>query len=103
METWLLNIKAEMARIRSSDPPGRIRTTARRIAGMALQHYYQQPESDFLRLLQQAQSDEGIDLDTRNAISRLAARLDEHFQSASVDPLNDANMVVRFVQNRAHL
>ena len=97
---WLLQIETELQRIRPNENPGRTRTTARRIAGIALQQFYNKPSEDFLRLLQNAANDDMLPGDVRFAVERLAARLDENFTSPSIDPVNDAMIVVEFVKKQ---
>lgn len=96
---WLIDIETELKRIRQDENPGRTRTTARRIAGIALQHFYSKPNEDFLRLLQSAMIDSTLPQDVVLAIERLTARLDMNFTSPSVDPVTDAMIVVEFVKN----
>ena len=96
---WLIDIEIELKRIRQDENPGRTRTTARRIAGIALQHFYHKQNEDFLRLLQSAVTDEALPQNVVHAIERLTARLDMNFTSPSVDPVNDAMIVVEFVKN----
>lgn len=81
-------------------PPGRTRTIARRIAGIALQQYYQDQTTDFLRLLHAAVNDDAVPQDIREAVERLSARLDANFSSPSLDPLADALSVVEFVKRQ---
>lgn len=97
---WLLNIETEFQRIQPNENPGRTRTIARRIAGIALQHFYHKPNEDFLRLLNSAVNDSSLPENTRSAIERLITRLDANFASPSVDPINDAMIVVEFVKSQ---
>ncbi len=98
---WLLQIETELQRIRPNENPGRTRTTARRIAGIAFQQFYNKPSEDFLRLLQHALHDEILPNDVRSAVERLSTRLDMNFTSPSVDPVNDAMIVVEFVKKQS--
>ena len=91
-------IETELQRIRPGENPGRTRTTARRIAGIALQHYYKKSSDDFVRLLRSASDDHALPDDVRTAIERLITRLDTNFTSPSVDPVSDAMVVVEFVK-----
>lgn len=97
--TWLQQIETELARMRQGEHPGRTRTIARRIAGIALQHFYKSPSDDFLRLLQTACVDDTLPNDVRSAVERLSARLDENFSSPSLDPIGDAHSIVNFVRS----
>lgn len=96
---WQVQIETELQRIQPGENPGRTRTTARRIAGIALQHYYKKPSDDFIRLLRSAGKDLDLPTDVRAAIERLITRLDENFTSPSIDPVNDAMFVVEFVKS----
>ncbi len=95
---WLLQIETELQRVTPNQNPGRTRTTARRVAGIALQQFYNNPSEDFLRLLQTATNDASLPNEVRTAVERLAARLDANFTSPSVDPVNDAMIVVEYVK-----
>ena len=97
---WQLLIENEIQRIRPGENPGRTRTIARRIAGIALQHHYGNAPDDFLRLIQRAIADENLPVHVRSALGRLSARLDAQFSSPSTDPVGDAMMVVDFVRNK---
>jgi uncharacterized protein (UPF0147 family) len=97
---WLNTIEKELLRLRPNEHPGRTRTTARRIAGIALQHYYASATSDFLKLLQSTVADDAVPVDIRAAADRLAARLDANFSSPSIDPVGDAMAIVEFVKQR---
>jgi hypothetical protein len=95
---WHILIDNELQRIRHGENPGRTRTTARRIAGIALQHFYGNASDDFLRLIQQGIADENLPVHVRSALGRLGARLDAQFSSPSIDPIGDAMAVVDFVK-----
>lgn len=97
---WLLQIDTELQRIQPGENPGRTRTTARRIAGIALQHFYHQSAEDFIRLIQSAIDDTSLPDNVHYALERLAARLDANFNSPSVDPISDAMIVVEFVKSK---
>lgn len=97
---WLLQIETELQRIQPNENPGRTRTTARRIAGIALQQFYNKPSEDFLRLLQNAMNEKILPIDVRSAAERLSTRLDVNFISPSVDPVNDAMIIVEFVKKQ---
>lgn len=96
---WLLQIETELKRIQSSQHPGRTRTIARRIAGIALKEFFHSSSEDFVQLLHQAEENVSLPKEVRSASSRLAARLDAHFNSPSVDPISDAMVIVEFVKN----
>jgi hypothetical protein len=95
---WLLQIDTELQRIQPNENPGRTRTTARRIAGIALQQFYQQSSEDYIKLIQSSIDDAVFPNEVHSALERLAARLDANFKSPSVDPINDAMIVVEYVK-----
>lgn len=97
---WFLQIETELQRVRSDENPGRTRTTARRIAGIALQQFYHQSSEDYIKLIQSAIDNAELPNDVHSALVRLAARLDANFNSPSVDPIGDAMIVVEFVKNK---
>ncbi|MCK9407959.1 MAG: hypothetical protein WCX28_09180 [Bacteriovoracaceae bacterium] len=97
---WLYQVEIELQRIRPHENPGRTRTTARRIAGIALQYLYRESSTDFLKLLHTATRDDSIPQEVREAINRLVTRLDSNFQSLAVDPINDALIVVQYVKQQ---
>lgn len=98
--SWLLQIETELKRIQPNQHPGRTRTIARRIAGIALKEFYHSSSEDFVHLLTQAKDDASLSDPVRSASDRLAARLDAQFNSPSVDPINDAMIVVEFVKQQ---
>ncbi len=95
---WLLEIDTELGRIRPGQNAGRIRTTARRIAGIALKELYSSPSDNFLQQLHSAVNDEALPDGIREAAERLAARLDANFSSPSIDPVGDAMLIVAHVK-----
>ena len=97
---WLLQIETEFNRFQLGEHPGRTRTIARRIAGIALKEWYKSSGDDYVRLLQQASDDTSLPDDVRSSSARLAARLSSDFTSQSVDPIGDAKMIVEFVKKR---
>jgi len=97
---WLLQIDTELQRVRPNENSGRTRTTARRIAGIALQHFYHQSSEDFIKLIQSAIDDSALPENVHSALKRLAARLDANFKSPSIDPISDAMIVVEFIKNK---
>jgi hypothetical protein len=97
--TWLLEIDTELGRIRPGQNAGKIRTTARRIAGIALRKLYGSPSDNFLQQLQTAMNDDALPDEIREASERLAARLDTNFSSPSVDPVGDAMLIVAHVKH----
>ena len=95
---WKSKISLEFSRIRKNDNPGKVRTTARRIVGIALEQLYTSPGNDFIKLLHRASDDRSLPESVQNAAGRLGARLTPDFQSPSSDPLGDAKIIVDYVQ-----
>ena len=95
---WLLQIETELNRIQLNENPGRTRTIARRIAGIALRELYYSSGEDFLKLIQQASDDAKLPENVRTSASRLASRLSSNFTSPSIDPIGDAKIIVEFVK-----
>jgi hypothetical protein len=100
--SWLAEIETEMKRIMPNENPGRTRTTARRIAGIALRQILPSSSDDFLKLMHIAARDHTLPVDVRSAVERLVARLDTNFTSPSIDPVNDASIIVEYVRQRLH-
>lgn len=98
---WLHSIDVELQRIHPGDNPGRTRTVARRIAGIALQHHYGLAEGDFLAVLKRCMDDGALPEEVRSAAAKLSARLDASFRSPSADPVGDAMTIVSFVRSAA--
>ncbi|KAB2922120.1 MAG: hypothetical protein F9K22_12515 [Bacteroidetes bacterium] len=96
--TWLADIETELRRIGPGDPPGRVRTVARRIAGIALQRLYRTEAPDVPAVLRKAMEDDTLPDEVRGAVERLAARLDAQFRSPSTDPIGDAQRIVEYVR-----
>lgn len=97
---WLLKIDTELGRIRPGQNAGKVRTTARRIGGIALKQYYGSASDNFLQQLQTAANDDALPETVRSAAERLITRLDENFSSPSVDPVGDAMLIVDHVKQK---
>jgi hypothetical protein len=105
MSYWLSEIENELRRGRLSQNPGRTRTAARRIAGIAIKELQSQlPHQlfgeDYLRALRTFANTEELPAAIVGAAQRLQARLSPDFTSPSVDPLGDAMIIVEFVKTR---
>jgi hypothetical protein len=98
---WLIQIETEFGRIQPEQNPGRTRTSARRIAGIALEHHYGSHSSDFLQHLHRAEHDVALPVLVRAAANRLATRLDTNFSSPSADPVGDAMIIVEHVKQHS--
>jgi hypothetical protein len=105
---WLDEIRVELQRAETakrSGNAGKVRTSARRAAGLALielqrtfpaKNYGQ----DFIGRLRGFASDESVPEETRTAAERLQARLSPQFDSPSRNPIEDANLIIDFVIGR---
>lgn len=100
MSSWLIEIEKEIQILKAQIIPGRIRTSARRISGIALKEFYNSTENNFILLLQKTASDENIPEDVRNSAFRLQSRVDEKFNSICTDPFGDAMRILNFVKTK---
>ncbi len=105
MSDWLSKIDNEFRRGGLEQNPGRTRTSARRIAGIAIKELQSQPPhqlsgDDYLRALQSFANTKDLPAVVVEAAQRLQARLSHDFTSPSVDPLGDAMIIVEFVKMR---
>jgi hypothetical protein len=105
MADWMIEIENELRRGRQSQNPGRTRTVARRIAGIAIQELQSQFSNlyfgeDYYRALQAFMNADEIPAPVAEAARRLQERLTPDFTSPSIDPIGDAMMIVEFVKIR---
>lgn len=105
MSEWLIEIENELRRGRQSRHPGRTRTAARRIAGIAITELQTQSPKlffgdDYYRALQTFMNARGIPVPVAVAARRLQERLAPDFTSPSADPLADAMIIVEYVKTR---
>ncbi|HTY10462.1 MAG TPA: hypothetical protein VMF88_05270 [Bacteroidota bacterium] len=103
MGDWNDEIEIELRRARQSKNPGRLRTSARRAAGIAIREFQKlnaphSAEQDYLSALRTFMKLERIPPDVASAAARLEARLGPDFTSPSVDPIGDAMIIVEFVR-----
>jgi hypothetical protein len=103
MANWNDEIEIELESARQSKNPGRMRTSARRAAGIAIREFQKQnvvrsPEQDYLGTLRLFMKMENIPSDVASAAARLEARLAPDFTSPSIDPIGDAMIIVQFVK-----
>jgi hypothetical protein len=107
MDQWLHDIELELRRAeeaRTMGHDGRLRTSARRVAGIALSEYTKatsgaRKDDGFLALLAACALDRSVPEVVRAAAQRLAARVGTDFSSPSLDPLGDADVIVSFVRS----
>jgi hypothetical protein len=105
---WRDEIDLEFARAKEADRngnQGKVRTSARRAAGIAIVELEKQfPEKkygrDFMAQLRSFALDLAIPEHVRNAADRLQARLSPEFESPSKHPIEDAGIIVQFILER---
>ena len=105
---WRDEIDLELARAREAEGnrnQGRVRTSARRAAGIAIREFEKQFTemrygTDFISQLRSFASDVAIPENVRNAADRLQARLSPEFESPSKQPIEDAAIIVGYILER---
>jgi len=105
MADWQREIEIELRRAGESQNPGRLRTAARRIAGIAIQQLPRQnaqspAERDYITALRVFIKSEKLPIQVAAAATRLEVRLSVDFTSQSVDPIGDAMQIVEFVRSK---
>lgn len=98
-------IERELFRAREADRAGnsgRARTAARRAVGIAIEEVQLHHPGRFLGTTVPAQlASLALDRNTprpvQEAADRLRARISSDFQSASIDPLGDASIIITFL------
>lgn len=103
---WIDDVEIELARARAAageGNAGKARTASRRAAGYALDELGRRIPGrmygeDFIRQLRGVAADEQIPEEVRNAAARLQARISTDFVSDSADPVQDARIIIVFVQ-----
>ncbi len=103
MTDWELEIEIELQRAKQSHNPGQTRTTARRIAGIAIQALQKRDprlsvQRDYMSALQAFTKLGNLPGEVAAAAARLEARLSSDFISPSVDPVGDAMIIVEFAR-----
>lgn len=104
MAHWLTDIDNEKLRARESTHEGRLRTSARRIAGIALAEHRRfttgaAGEESFIVLMNACAADDTKPEPVRDAARRLMARVGSDFSSPCVDPMGDAEIILSFVRS----
>jgi hypothetical protein len=105
---WTDEIKLELARAKEAQRGGnmgRARTSARRAVGTAIAELQKRnPDKhygrDFITQLRTLAQDDAIPENVRNAADRLQARLSPAFESPSLHPIEDAEIIIQFVFER---
>ena len=105
MADWQREIEIELRRAGESQNPGRLRTAARRIAGIAIQELLRQEpglsvDRDYMSTLRMFVKSKNLPAEVTTAAARLEARLSANFTSQSLDPVGDAMLIVEFVRKK---
>ena len=105
MADWEREIEVEVSRAGQSQNPGRLRTAARRIAGIAIQQLQKHEAQllgarDYITALRVFMKSENLPAEVAAAAARLEARLSANFTSQSIDPIADAMLIVGFVRKK---
>ncbi|MDE3056655.1 MAG: hypothetical protein KGJ59_01680 [Bacteroidota bacterium] len=108
MKNWKNDISIELRRAKEAERvgnEGRLRTIARRIAGMALKQLKSQLpqlqlDSDYLSALYAVKKSGAVPQHVADAATRLVTRIAEDFKSPSKDPLGDAMIIVEYVERQ---
>jgi hypothetical protein len=105
MADWEREIEVELSRAKQSQNPGRLRTAARRIAGIAIQQLQKRNaplsvERDYITALRVFIKSENLPVEVSTAAARLEGRLSADFTSQSLDPVGDAMLIVEFVRTK---
>jgi hypothetical protein len=105
MMDWQREIEIELLRAGNSQNPGRLRTSARRIAGIAVQELQKRDvhvpaELGYVNALRKFIKSENLPLAVSAAAARLESRLSPDFTSQSLDPVGDAMIIVEFVRKQ---
>ena len=106
--TWVDDVRLEMTRAEEAlhgGNLGKARTSARRAVGIAVTEWQRKlPDRyygpDFVRQLRALAQDLGIPGEVRDAADRLHARVSADFTSPSMNPVEDARVIISFVLER---
>ena len=101
--TWLTQIEIELERSKPGENPGRTRTIARRVAGIALQQLQNASSQkimgdNYITLLQGMITENELPAEVVEAATRLQTRIDADHNSPAVNPIQDAMIIVEFVK-----
>ena len=103
--SWQEEMAQELARGREAEragAQGKARTSARRAVGVVLAELQRQYPGrvsgrTILEQLQGVAGDSSFPLDAREAAERLHARLNPQFESPSIHPVADAQIIIQYV------
>ena len=102
---WMEDIELEMRRAREAQQKGnsgKARTSARRAVGLAVEELQKRfPDTsygrDFITQLRSLAADPALPQAARDAADRLQARLMPDFQSRSLNPVEDAAIILEYI------
>jgi len=102
---WKESIRVEIQRAREAERvgnEGRVRVSARRAAGIALEELARHlpsyaTEGSMIDQLASIGNSDAVPESIRAAANRLAARVNKDFTSPSTNPIDDAMIVIEFV------
>ena len=106
--SWLEDVHAELQRAKAAERSGnagKVRTSARRAAGIALAEFQRRfPEknygSDFISQLRGFAADITVNTEARAAAERLQTRISPQFESPSKHPIDDASTIIEFIREQ---
>jgi len=83
---------------------GKVRTCARRASGLALMEFYKQKtinigKLNFISLLRMCMEDEAFPDEIRAAAWRLQHPIASNLSSPSVNPIDDATVIINYIQS----
>lgn len=105
---WMEYVQFELQRAREAERQGnsgKARTSARRAVGLAVEELQKRfPGTiygkDFIAQLRSLAADPAVPRDAREAADRLQARLTPDFLSRSVNPVDDAEIILAYLLTR---
>lgn len=105
--SWLEEIEIEKSRALRSENPGKIRVAARRMVLQGVIELQQQNPANqkitdaisALNIIAEHPESKTIVCDAAN---RLLKRLDKNFNSPSVEPIKDAEIIISFISSLLH-
>lgn len=105
---WMESVQLELRRAREAQQQGnsgRARTSARRAVGFGLEELQKRTAGinygrDFIAQLRSLAADPAVPQTAREAADRLQARLTPDFLSRSVNPVDDAEIILAYILSR---
>jgi len=105
---WMESVQLELQRAREAQRQGnngRARTAARRAVGLAMEELQKRFAGtnygrDFIVQLRSLAVDPAVPQPAREAADRLQARLTPDFLSRSVNPVDDAEIILEYILSR---